>query len=162
MDLTSVCTGFENLALSRALLGPSWLWPAIESVHMIAMTILVASISTFDLRLLGLILRDVPVSKVGGRLIPATWGAFGIMILTGVLLFLPIANRKYCTNISFQTKLGLMTLAGFNMLVFHMTSYARVAEWETGETPLLAKVVGTLSVVLWAGVVVAGRLIGFV
>jgi len=107
-------------------------------------------------------LRDVPVSRVGGRLIPATWAAFGVMIVTGVLLFLPLANGKYCPNTSFRVKLVLMALAGINMTVFHLTSYIHVSEWERGKTPLAAKIVGTLSVLLWAGVVIAGRLIGFV
>ena len=162
MDVTSICLAFENAAFSKAIIGPTWLWPSIESIHMIAMATLVASISTFDLRLLGVALRDVPVSKVGARLIPATWAAFGVMIVTGVLLFLPLANRKYCPNTSFRVKLVLMALAGINMTVFHLTSYIHVSEWERGQTPLAAKIVGTLSVLLWAGVVIAGRLIGFV
>ena len=162
MDITSTCLAFENAAFSKAIIGPTWLWPAIESIHMIAMATLVASISAFDLRLLGVAMREIPVSKVGNRLIPATWAAFGVMIVTGILLFLPLANRKYCGNISFRAKLVLMALAGVNMTIFHLTSYVHVSEWENGKTPLAAKVVGTLSVLLWAGVVVAGRLIGFV
>jgi hypothetical protein len=163
MPVSELCQAIETTALGKAIPKLTWLWPAIESVHVTAMVVLVASIAGFDLRLMGLALRHLRVSEIGRRLLPATWSAFGVMIVTGSFLFIPFAERKYCFNSSFQIKLILIVLAGINMSVFHLTLYRDVSRWdETSSTPLLAKVVGSVSVLLWAGVVVAGRLIGFV
>ena len=162
MEIGAICEALETSALSKAILGPTWLWPALASVHLMAMALLVASITAFDLRLLGVIMRDQPVSQVARRLVPATWSGFAVMILTGVLMFLPVANGKYCPNASFQLKLVLLALAGVNMTYFHLTVFRNVDTWDRGETPMAAKVVGTFSALLWMGVVAAGRFIGFV
>jgi hypothetical protein len=77
-------------------------------------------------------------------------------------LFTTQANSKYCGNGAFQIKLLLILLAGINMAMFHFTVYRSVEKWDTTTaTPLWAKLVGSISVLLWAGVVVAGRWIGF-
>lgn len=162
MQVTQVCQAIEMSSFGKAVPIFTYVWPAVESVHVAALVILVASITAFDLRLMGLAFRRLRVSELGNRLLPTTWGAFGVMILTGIVLFAPYAARKYCYNPSFQVKLLLIVLAGINMSVFHFTIYRDVEKWdESAVTPLLAKVVGTFSVVLWAAVVVAGRLIGF-
>ena len=59
----------------------------VETVHLAAMVLLVGSISAFDLRLLGLILRQERVSQLARRLLPFTWSAFAAMVVTGILLF---------------------------------------------------------------------------
>jgi hypothetical protein len=162
MQVSRVCQAIEMSSLGKAVPHYTYLWPAVESVHVAAMVVLIASITVFDMRLMGLAFRRLRVSDLGNRLLPATWGAFGVMILTGTLLFTPYAARKYCYNPSFRVKLLLILLAGINMSVFHFTIYRDVSKWdEASSTPLLAKVVGSLSVLLWASVVVAGRLIGF-
>ena len=65
----------------------SWLFPAVETIHLCAMVVLVGSITAFDLRLLGLIMKRESVSQLADQLLSFTWSAFGIMILTGALLF---------------------------------------------------------------------------
>ncbi len=162
MQISQVCQAIEGSPLGQAIPHYTYLWPAVESIHVAAMVVLVASITTFDLRLMGVAFRRLRVSELGDRLLPTTWAAFGTMIVTGALLFTPFAARKYCYNPSFRVKLILILLAGLNMSIFHFTVYRDVAEWdETASTPLLAKIVGTFSVLLWASVVIAGRLIGF-
>jgi hypothetical protein len=163
MPVDQLCQAAEMTAVGQLLFRVTWLWPAIESLHVTAMVVLVATITAFDLRLMGVAFRHLQVSEIARRLLPVTWAAFGVMVLTGVLLFMPFASRKYCFNSSFQIKLILIVLAGINMSVFHFTVFRDVAKWdENSSTPLRARVAGSLSVLLWAGVVVAGRLIGFV
>jgi hypothetical protein len=162
-QLSSVCNAIETSTLGQQIVASTWMWPAIETVHVAAMVALVASICTFDLRLLGLLLRHLPVSQVADRLLPSTWGAFGIMVLTGTLLFAPQAARNYCYNPAMRIKLILILLAGVNMALFHFTIYRNVSKWDSAlSTPLSAKLIGSISVILWASVVIAGRLIGFV
>jgi hypothetical protein len=161
-DITGFCQAVEASSLGKTVNQSSWMFPVLETIHLSAMVILVGTISAFDLRLLGLALRRHAVSRLAKRLLKATWTAFGIMAATGILLFTTQANSKYCGNGAFQIKLLLILLAGINMAMFHFTVYRSVEKWDTTTaTPLWAKLVGSISVLLWAGVVVAGRWIGF-
>ena len=137
-------------------------WAIVQTTHLAAMTMLVSSISIFDLRLLGVAMVRVPVSRLSRRLIPATWTAFALLVATGLLMF--VAQKpKYCNNWIFLSKILLIFLAGLNMAVFQFTVFRKVDKWDdTSVTPLSAKLAGTFSVLLWAGVVVAGRWIGFI
>lgn len=162
MPVSAFCQAMQDSLVGQAVRGSSWMFPAIETTHLTAMVLLVGSITVFDLRLLGLTMRGQSVSQLAERLLPATWFAFGIMILTGALMFSSDSVEKYCPNPAFHIKLVLLLLAGLNMSVFHFTVHRSVAEWdESHATPLWAKLVGSFSVLLWAGVVFAGRWIGF-
>ena len=162
IDLTTVCQYIDSTPVGDTMANSSWLFPSIETVHLSTMAVLVGSISAFDLRLLGLILKREKVSDLAQRLIPVTWISFAVMVLTGGLLFAADAAHKYCPNLAFRAKLILIALAGLNMMIFHFTIYTNVQKWDTSASPpFWAKTVGTVSVVLWVGVVVAGRWIGF-
>ena len=161
MHYLTFCSFTERFAIF--IMGDStWLFPAVETIHLAAMVLLVGSISAYDLRLLGFILKGESVSQLTRKLLPLTWIAFGTMAITGVLLFSSDPVHKYCPNPAFQLKLVLIALAGLNMSLFHFTVYQSVAKWDTDPSPpVWAKLVGSVSVVLWAGVVIAGRWIGF-
>jgi hypothetical protein len=162
IDVTSFCQAAESTSLAKAIVQSSYLFPVLEAIHLTAMVILVGSISAFDLRLLGLAFQGRSVSRVAERLLPLTWVAFATMAVTGTLLFMSQGTR-YCANSAFQFKLALILLAGGNMAVFQFTTYRSVAKWDLADaTPVWAKVAGSISVLLWAGVVVGGRWIGFV
>jgi len=162
VPLFNVCHAIQLTQFSRVVDTSRWLWPALNTVHLLAMALLVGSIGAFDLRLLNLAWRREPVSYLAERLLPATWSAFGLMILTGTMLFVSEPQTKYCFNPAFRIKLLLILLAGVNMSVFHFTIYRSVSKWDQAiSTPLWAKLVGIFSLLLWAGVVIAGRWIGF-
>jgi uncharacterized membrane-anchored protein len=88
------------------------------------------------------------------------WVGFALAVVTGVLLFLPNASNLYM-NLPFQIKMVLLICAGLNMLVFETMTVRHVALWDSLRPPMQAKIAGLLSILLWIGVVVAGRLIGF-
>ena len=157
------CEALETTWLHR-FMQTAWIFPVVETVHVAGMTLLVGSIALFDLRLLGLAMKGQSVSRLADRLLPSTWTAFAIMVVTGSLLLTtsPTTGQVYCPNPALHIKLVLMSLACVNMAVFHFTVYRHVREWDKAYvTPLGAKLAGSFSVLLWAGVVVAGRWIGF-
>jgi hypothetical protein len=115
----------------------------------------------FDLRLTGLALRKVPASQVMERLLPWTQAGFVLMVVTGVLLFYAIPVRSY-QNIFFRLKVLLLLLAGVNVWLFHRGIYRRVHEWgDAPVPPRAARLAGYCSLVLWAGVIISGRLIAY-
>ena len=154
------CKWLEQTAVGASIRESVWLFPAIETVHLLGMALLVASVGAFDLRLLGLVLRRERVSELGRRLLLWAWAGFAVQVVTGVLLFSSEAVKVY-TNPAFRLKMLLIVLAGVQALIFHVTVYRSVANWGEG-TPIGAKVSGVVSLVLWLGVVAAGRFIGFV
>ena len=139
-----------------------WLFPAIETVHLLGMAALVGTITVFDLRLLGWMMRRQRVSELARRLLPWTWLGFALQVVTGTILFLSEAAKVY-TNPAFRLKILLIVLAGLHALIFHKIVYRNVATWDEGEVlPVGAKVSGLVSILLWVGIVAAGRFIGFV
>jgi hypothetical protein len=139
-----------------------WLFPAIETLHLLGMALLVGTIAAFDLRLVGWIMRRERVSELARRLLPWTWVGFAVQVVTGAVLFASEAVKIY-GNPAFRLKMLLIVLAGVQALIFKWTVYQDVGKWdESGPLPAGAKVAGFISILLWIGIVAAGRFIGFV
>lgn len=160
--LFAFCKWLERTPLGTEVRQSLWLFPTIETVHVLGIVLLLSTIAMLDLRLLGFSAQREPVSQIAGRLLPWSWAGFGVMVATGSLLFTSNAAKLYINNPSFQIKMLLILLAGVNALVYHLTVYRRVTAWDTAPvTPLGARIAGALSLLLWVSVVFAGRWIGF-
>ena len=143
---------------SVALLESLWVYPIVETTHVLTLCLFLGMIAMVDLRLVGLTLRDVPVSEVAGRLLPWALVGFALMVVSGLLLFYSNPLRAF-ENVFFRIKIVMIVLAGLNAFVFHTTVYRRVTVWDRAPVaPLRARAAGYLSLMLWAGVVVAGRM----
>jgi hypothetical protein len=106
-------------------------------------------------------MRTTPVSDLVERLLPWTRASFALMALSGALLIWTEAVKCY-TSTSFRIKMALILLAGINILVFHRGTYRTAAAWDNAaELPTRAKLAGFLSLLLWTGVLVAGRAVGY-
>lgn len=151
----------EYSPLAVAVAQSTWLFPTIESLHVIALVTMVGTIAILDLRLIGLASRAHHVSLLARDVLPLTWGGFLLAAITGGLLFASRAT-SYVANPFFLWKMALLVLAGLNMGVFHLTAWRQVERWETGgPIPLGARLAGGLSLVFWVMVVFLGRAIGF-
>lgn len=162
MDANAFLDWVEALPLSVAIAESGWLFPTIETVHVIAIALVVGSILMVDLRLVGIGWRDRPVSQLTRELLPWTWIAFTVAIGSGLLMWISSAVR-YTHNLPFLIKLGLILLAGLNMACFHAITQRTQDKWDHRLPPPRAvKMAGGTSVALWGAVVVLGRWIGFV
>ncbi len=161
MNLLEICARIEESALGIAIAESDWLFPTLETMHVLALTLVVGSIAMLDLRLLGVSSKKLGVMQLTEETLPWTWGAFLVAVVTGALLFTSAATRYY-DNVPFRVKMVLLVLAGLNMAIFHLTTYRRVHHWNDSlPPPNLARLAGALSLVFWIGVVVFGRWIGF-
>jgi hypothetical protein len=152
---------FENSAIAESIREGEVLFPLIESVHVIAICLVVGSIFVLDLRLTGLASTYRPVGRLAGAILPVTWGAFALAAVTGTLLFISNA-AKYLGNGFFDAKMILLCAAGLNMIVFHAVSARDLPQWEKDATPpLQARIAGAVSILLWIAIVACGRGIGF-
>jgi len=161
-DMLAICKWLEQTLVGSSVRESLWLFPAIESVHLLGMAALVGTVTVFDLRLLRWVMRQERVSELARRLLPWTWAGFAVQVITGLLLFLSEAVKAY-SNPAFRLKMLLIFLSGVQALIFHRTVYRSVAKWDEGDAlPVGAKVSGFVSILLWVGIVAAGRFIGFV
>jgi hypothetical protein len=152
----------EHTSPAIAISESSWLFPGIESIHVVAITLVVGSITMVDLRLLDINLRERPVAELTAEVLPWTWASFAVAVCSGVLLFSSNATH-YWGTVPFRAKMLLLALAGLNMAVFHVTTHRSVNIWGgQPRTPRAAKISGGVSLALWVGVVSLGRWIGFV
>ena len=162
MDLHALLTRIQAWPFSQAVRESPWLFPTLESVHVVAITLVVGSIMIVDLRLLGITSNKKPVSELATEVLPWTWGLFALAAASGIGMFISKAP-EYFDNLPFRIKMALMALAGANMLIFHLTAYRSVHLWDRDAPTLIAaKVAAGLSLGFWVGVVTAGRWIAFV
>ena len=158
MSLLEFFEWLGNTPWSVALLESLLVYPIVETTHVLSLSLFLGMIAMLDLRLVGLTLRDVPVSEVAGRLLPWAVGGFALMVVSGMLLFYSNPVRAF-ENVFFRIKMAMLVAAGVNAFVFHTTVYRRVTEWDRAPvTPVRARVAGYCSLMLWAGVVVSGRM----
>ena len=156
-----LCQWLESTSVSQALAGSIWTYPVVESLHAVGVAVFLGLLLVWDLRLLGVLFRRVPVTEVWSRLIP--WIAVGalFMMATGVALF--VAKPVYSWgHVFFLIKLVALILALANAAGFHFGIERRVVDWDQVPTPPgAARAAGVISIALWAVIVVAGRLIGY-
>ena len=151
----------EHGTLAELVRENDLLFPFIESIHVLAVCLVVGSIAVVDLRLLGFASVDRPVGRLMRSILPITVGAFGLAVAAGSLLFISHAS-KYLENRFFIAKITLIALAGVNMAVFHLIGARNLDQWENDAMPPpSARVAGGLSLFLWISVVACGRWIGF-
>jgi hypothetical protein len=147
---------------SIALRESTWMYPIVESVHVLSLTLFVGLSVLWDLRLLGLLLARVPVTEAQQRLMPWMMTGFALMVASGVVLFFGDPARFYL-NVFFRVKVALLVLAGLNAYFFHASASGHdLRSWDLSlKTPFQARLAGSVSLVLWAGIITAGRMIAY-
>src|SRR4051812_25961061 len=101
--MAAFCQWLASTSGSVALHESLYMYPLVESVHVLTLCLFVGLAAILDLRLMGIMLRRIPVSEVARRLLP--WMAFGftIMVISGVMLFYAIPVRSF-HSVWFRTK----------------------------------------------------------
>jgi type III secretory pathway component EscS len=158
--LEQALTRLQDLSLPTQIRESDWMFPTIETVHVFALVLVVGTIMTVDLRLLGIANKERPFSQVAGEMLPWTWAAFAVAALAGMLMFSSKALTYY-SNIPFRLKMVCLLLAGINMVLFHWLGTRHLEAWDRGRPPRAAKLAGGASLLLWTTIVAAGRWIGF-
>jgi hypothetical protein len=160
MSVPDLMQALEHMPFAVAIAKSTWLFPFLETLHVLALTLVVGSVAVMDMRLLGLGSMDRTVTEVTRSVLPWTWSAFAGAAVCGGLLFSSKASTYY-VNVPFRMKMGCLGLAAANMFVYHLLSARGVASWNHGVPPLRVRVTGAISLALWIMIVATGRWIGF-
>jgi hypothetical protein len=149
----------ESTELSTAIREGALLYPLIGGVHLLAIALFGGMLVVTDLRLLGWVMRQRAVSDLIVPLRPWKRGGFVLIVVSGLLLGWAEPLRLYHSP-SFWMKMTLLTLVGVHALAFRNSVYRNPQPLDAGLTAS-ARLAAVLSLMLWAGLIVTGRLIGF-
>ena len=146
---------------SIALLESLYMYPWIESAHVLSICFFIGILLFVDLRLMGVAFTKLPISEMNKKVLPWSLFGFGLMMLTGFLLFYAIPVRSY-QNIFFRFKVILILLAGLNAFLFHRQMKVEGMIWDEGKSiPKSVHLKAAVSLVLWSGVIISGRMIAY-
>jgi hypothetical protein len=147
----------EGSALGTIIRESLWGFAVIESIHLVALSLIGGALLIVDLRLLGVGLRRYSVAEIGRSAQPWLLLSLGVMVVTGITLFSSESVKCYY-NAPFWVKMTMLPLA----VLFTFTVRHRVVRAEEGRIgPVLSKLTALVSLSLWFSVGAAGRLIGF-
>jgi len=161
VSILGVCEWLQSLPWASGIKESTWQFPVIESIHSLALSVILWPAAILDLRLLGLVMRRRSVSSIASQFLPWVWTGFVAMVLSGVILFASEAVKCYNSPF-FRVKVILIAVAGLNALIFHFTVFRDVDAWDKDHaTPWRAKLAGGCSLAVWIGVVAMGRALAY-
>lgn len=161
MQIDAFLKSVEATNFATSIRDSIWMFPIIESLHVISFTLVVGTIAIIDLRLLGLASTSRSFQRMSSDILKWTWGAFVVTVATGLTMFTTNA-RIYYHNPFFRAKMILLLLAGLNMLVFELSAGRTIHSWDqAASAPRIGKAVAATSLVLWISIIFMGRIIGF-
>jgi hypothetical protein len=140
-----------------------WLIPTVQIVHILAISVLAASMGMFDLRLLGIAGTRHSIAELSTRFLPWLWTALPVLLVSGSILIIGEPQRSL-DNIAFQLKMAMLAAAILITIVFQIVLKQDLARGAPDLAPqhlIGAKVAGGVSLVLWMGIISAGRLIAY-
>lgn len=147
----------EATFIGQAVRDSLWLFPVIQSVHLLALALIGGSVLIVDLRLLGLGLTHHPVADLSSAIRPWFRGSFATMLVSGMMLFSSEALRCYYSP-PFWWKMYFLLAASLFAATVHR--YA-TSPSPSGIPPIAARATGIVSLALWTGVGISGRWIAF-
>lgn len=160
--MLSIAQKLSDSSIGTTIAESSWIFPALEVLHVIGLTIVIGTIAVVDLRLLNISSRHRSISKLTDETLPFTYTGFGLAVLTGILMFVSDAVT-YSENPAFQLKLLLLIVAGINIAIFHKLTYKNVVRWDLGVIPPWgARIAGAISLISWILILLCGRWIAFI
>jgi hypothetical protein len=157
MSIVEICQALQDMPPATALRESQFMFPFIEGTHLLGLALMMAPVLMFDLRLIGVLWKKEPASSIRNQFLPVTFAGALLMTSTGLLLFWSEAVKCFHSQY-FRIKLVLLVVAAINALIFHSTVDRKITEWENDPvTPSRAKFAGFMSILIWTGVIFAGR-----
>lgn len=156
--LNSVCVWIDGTSLSQAIQNAPWVVPTVQTVHILAIAALMASMLMINLRLAGGLKRGLPLAQVSARFTPVIWWALPVLLISGAILITGEPARAL-KNYIFQIKMLLVIAAVFLTAFVAVPLKRNPAHWDSRAG--LGRLVALISIALWIGIIFAGRWIAY-
>ena len=159
--LHEFCVWLDQTPLSQAFQSTDWLVPTVQTIHILAVALIIGAVLTINLRLLGWSNLDQPLERVCARFVPFIWWPLLALLATGTIMIIGEPARSL-QNPVFQLKMALIAIA----LVVVGVLQTRVRRSPAFETTVMrrrgaAAGIALFSALLWGGIIVAGRWIAY-
>lgn len=143
--------------LCNYIKGTIWVFPLVETIHILALVILLGAVLLVDFRVIGIGMSRWTPKEMTRQLKPyMNWG-LAVILVTGAILFIA-EPRKLYDNAAFGPKMILLAAS----IIYQYTIFRGMAKVDRPSAPMWGRLAALLSLGLWFGVGVAGRAIGFV
>ena len=142
--------------LGETIRGSRLYFPIIETFHLLALTVLFGAVIVLNMRLCRLMLKNQPTQQVAKDLAPWAWWSLVVILVSGIMLFLSEALKCYASK-PFQVKMAFL----FAAIIYHFTIHRAVSRSDREPRATWGVIIGSVSVLLWLGVGLGGRAIGF-
>ena len=154
----------EASGLGQAMRQWLWLYPTVETVHLVGIGLLFGSIAVLDLRLIGFS-RHIPVRLLARHVLPWTASSFLLIVPSGLLMFTAHATEFIDSEV-FVIKMLLIMAGGVNAALFHTITFRTADVWDSEEMrklgpPPSARAAGAISLLIWISVIACGRLLAY-
>jgi hypothetical protein len=161
LSLHAFCQWLSETPVSQTIQNVSWIIPAVQITHIVCIAIVISSVFMMDLRLLNIAGRSQPTAAYAARFLPWIWYTLPILLVTGAILITGEPGRSL-ENPAFQLKMCLLIGAMITTAILQRPIGKEPAYWElTPGHKATGKVIAVISLVLWVGIVFAGRWIAY-
>jgi hypothetical protein len=159
--LNAICAWLEQTPLSQAIQATNWAVPAVQTIHILMIAVVASSALMIDLRLIGVFAADQSLKRVSSRFLPFVWWPLLILLATGAIMITGEPARSL-KNPAFQLKMTLLVAAIVVTGIIQFSQRRDPAFGEPGSGRRGgAAVVAALSMLLWSGIIFAGRWIAY-
>ncbi len=156
--IPAFCDWLSSTAVSMVIQNVYWIIPTVQTVHILAIATVMASIVMLDFRLLGVSAHGQTIPDVAHRFLPWVWTAVAVLFTSGSLLIIAEPGRDLLNTV-FYLKMSLLACVlvitfGFQVLVRRDGEF-----WEHRRA--IARITAVVSLSLWVGIVICGRWIAY-
>jgi uncharacterized membrane protein len=159
MNVQAFCDWLSNTPVSLKIQTVLWIIPAVQTVHILTVSLVFSSMAMLDLRLIGLAGRRQPITRMVNRFVPWAWRGIVVLAATGAILTIGEPERELLNPV-FRAKMAMLATVIVITLIVQRVSRKGEAYWDTRKAA--ARIAGVVSLLLWIGIASAGRWIAYV
>ena len=156
--IQSFCDWLSNTSLSLTIQTVMWIIPAVQTIHILCVAIVMSCMAMLDLRLIGVAGKRQPISRMVSKFVPWVWGALPVLLTTGIILTIGEPSRELL-NPYFRAKMLMLEIVIGITFVVQRQNKKDTSFWELRRGT--AAIAGAFSLLLWVGIITAGRWIAY-
>jgi uncharacterized membrane protein SirB2 len=156
--IQSFCDWLSNTSLSLTIQTVMWIIPAVQTIHILCVAIVMSCMAMLDLRLIGVAGKRQPISRMVSKFVPWVWGALPVLLTTGIILTIGEPSRELL-NPYFRAKMLMLAIVIGITFVVQRQNKKDTSFWELRRGT--AAIAGAFSLLLWVGIITAGRWIAY-
>jgi hypothetical protein len=160
LTLTGFSKWLAATSLSHTIQTVTWIIPTLQTIHILCVATVFSSAVLVDLRIFRLFERDEPLREVARRFLPPIWPVLLILLVTGSLLIIG-EPRRSLVNTTFYLKMALLLVAILLTATLQRMMLASPGVFEDRSRQMAGRALATLSILVWCGILFAGRWIAY-